>query len=154
MKKERISWFFAIFLLGFLAGACAILLFTGQELDRLHITINELQGELEDKEKQLSILQEQVATKKQDLVEKTALHVILSDENWANHQAIREALERNIKNILAPVLGQPVNEVKPEVVLALLNQRIIHTEYGQFILKIDWLVIATTLETQVSARLY
>jgi hypothetical protein len=152
MKSSKAAWA-ALFLLGFLVGASLTTLQTGRELDRLHVQISELRGELEDKENLINLLSGKLSSQKKTMIEKITLHVILPDRSWANHQTIKETLEQDLKKILNPTLGQPIEQVKPGLIQALLHQRILPTAQGNFLIKMDWLIIAPTLECQVSARL-
>lgn len=144
------SWL-ALFIIGFLTGSSATVLQTGKELDRLHILNNRLQGELTDKETQLKALNTKLQDKKAHVVEKTTLHIKLPDETWASHEAVQETLEQEIKKILTPLLGHPVEQIDPEVVHSLLHQRIISTNQGEFALDMKWLIISTDLQVNIEA---
>ena len=152
MKSSKAAWA-ALFLLGFLVGASLTTLHTGRELDRLHVQISELRGELGDKENLINLLSGKLSSQKKTMIEKITLHVILPDRSWANHQTIKETLEQDLKKILNPTLGQPIEQVKPGLIQAILHQRILPSAQGNLLIKLDWLIIAPSLECQVSARL-
>lgn len=151
--SRRKMKFLAIFIIGFMLGASSALLKAGRELDNLLILNNQLSGELTDKENQVRILKEKLNTQTMPLIEKISLHINLPDKTWAEHKAVQEKLEQELKKILNPVLGLSIDKIEPGIIQALLHQRIIHTNEGVFTIEMNWLIIAPVLEVDVSAKL-
>lgn len=149
-KKHLATWL-AVFFLGVLAGSGMTLLKTGKELDRLYSENNRLMGQVTDKDEQIKVLKERLATKNENVIENISLDITLPEGTWANHLTIKEILEQDIKKILNPVRGQPIPEIKPGFIQALLHLRILDTSEGQFQLKVQWIIIANNLEIQVTA---
>lgn len=147
----RSTWA-AVFLLGFLLGASTATLQTGRELDRLHIQITELKGELKDRDNQINLLSSKLSSKKLSYIQKLDIKINTPGQSWANHESVRETLEQELKGLLNHTLGQPVEQIKPGLIQAIVHQRVLPTSKGNFVVKLDWLIIAPTLECQVSAK--
>ncbi|WP_312202675.1 hypothetical protein [Anaerospora hongkongensis] len=143
--------YFIFLLTGFLGGLCAgailVTAYTGHELDTAYQHIHALQTTLKEKDALLEKLE--VSSKKKA----TVIKKIEVDLQLSGDQADKDALMIHVKEQYYPLFGKEVTNLNPDLLTAVIDNRVIRLEDRDFRLSVRKMVISDTLKIWVTAVL-
>lgn len=150
MNKKYLS----IFVLGLLAGALFTTLYMGKELDRLYIELKTLEHDLNRAKERTSRLEKELEEKEE---EKTKLeHLVVKDVNivmeYKEDEFTRLYLQEHSEEITKNLIGQNIENLEPELIFQILNERIVKIEEGQFMLNVNSLIISEVITFYLEAE--
>lgn len=148
MKKQV-----AMLLLGIFLGMALAALRIGGQVDALWIENSRLLDELRTRTERLHLLERQI--NKQYYLRVTSIepHVALRAAfSNAEAQSVCLTIERQITQILNPLLGKEIKTLDPTLVMQILNQRKVQVNKQNYELSIRTLILSERLIIYVEAK--
>lgn len=148
MKKQV-----AMLLLGIFLGMALAVLRIGGQVDALWIENSRLLDELRTRTERLHLLERQI--NKQCYLRVTSIepHVALRTAfSNTEAQSITITIERQITEILNPLLGKEIKALDPTLVMQILNQRKVQVNKQNYELSIRTLILSERLIVYVEAK--
>lgn len=134
-------------LCGLLCGAIAVMIYSGYQLDLMHQQLNRLQISVQEKTEQLEKLSEHSRNTKQ-LVKTIEIELTL-DSDEAEHELLLTALKQHYYN----VLGKEVTSLDPDLLLAMIDNRLLRLNDHTYQVTVTKVVVASRLKIWATASL-
>ena len=148
IKSFHVTGFF--FVTGFIAGGIvAVLLFTAlvsYRLDAYHQRIGMLESKLMEKQTQLDNLSESI-NKKRFVLKDVNIH-FLTNIDPGDKIVIQKSLIQKFNALI----GKEVNNIDTDLLIEIVNNRIMITENYEYKLKLERLTLSSTLNVWVSLQ--
>ncbi|MBC7341577.1 MAG: hypothetical protein H5U02_03880 [Clostridia bacterium] len=143
----------AMLILGAIIGMAVTAIRVGGQVDVLWIENSRLLDELRSRTERLRLLEAQISKQCYLRVTSVEPHVSLKRAfNSAEAQSICLAVERQIAEILSPLLGKEVKSLDPTLVMQILDQRRVQVNKQNYELLIKTLILSERLVVYVEAK--
>ncbi|NMA92941.1 MAG: hypothetical protein GX973_07490, partial [Firmicutes bacterium] len=136
----------AFLLLGLIAGGAAFNLVTGPGQEELHREKERLKVELFETADRLRQLEKQLQTHEAGQVR--AVNIELSSPF---DTLVELALRQALAEITSELIGEKSEQLKPSLLVKLLDQRVIDVEGKQYLVTVCWVVIGEELTFNLTA---
>lgn len=143
--KSYLIFLLTGFLSGLLLGTILITVYTGHELDKSYQQINELQTTVKEKDARLEKV-EDASNKKRFIIKK--IHVELQLEG---DELEKSSLVKHIKERYYIILGKEVKDLDPDLLVGIIDNRIMRLDSRSFKLIVQRIVISDVLKVWVTA---
>lgn len=155
LNKKNLLKIIACFILGLLAGAIIINLRSGHHIDYLYQENLHLRATLDEREATIKILEEKISSSTKWLaVQEIKVSIIFPDsEELPNNEALKLALENKCRSLLKDIRGKRVKSIDPDLLLGIIQDRVLEIEDYKFKLNVIWLLISEELQFKIKAPL-
>lgn len=146
-SKKHLPKYLGIFILGLLIGGVITLIIHGKSYDKLYIAKKEVESyvvELQNTIERLEKIQQQQTHNL--LVKEIVVATDLSDP--VKSVDVRSEVSRLLKELI----GENVESINPELIINILDKRVITVEDKQYRLSVRFLVISKTLIVNISVN--
>ncbi|PKM83866.1 MAG: hypothetical protein CVU88_00795 [Firmicutes bacterium HGW-Firmicutes-13] len=134
--RQKAAWF----ILGLLLGSFLMQTLVGREMNRLYYEQERLKIELYDTVERLKKFEDQSQSRSFNIVKDIKVEFFLRNE--ITRDAFTELeLKKEIKEITKGLIGQEINRLNHEMVVSLLDNRIIKLGDKNFLLELKTLII-------------
>ncbi|HHY59499.1 MAG TPA: hypothetical protein GX504_02685 [Clostridia bacterium] len=140
-------------LLGLLIGASGTTVLTGQHIDRLTV-INQQQAEqLRDLERELAQVKDSLSQRQAAVVSSLEVNIIFTapKPSRPEEDAIRLSLEKQVKELLTPLMGKKLEQLEGTLIPWILENRVLEAEGHRFKIKVRLVVLAEKVHVEVEA---
>jgi len=151
--KRAILRCLACFILGSLAGATALSLKLGQEIERLTYKTRIQQDELAGATRELNRLKASLEARQKRRVRNIDVKIVLNGNlTEIEKQGIEIELEKELEKRLSVLLERELSTLNYWLIPGMVNDRVIQVDGRDFELHVDTVVVAETLGVVVRAR--
>ncbi len=131
---------FAYFFLGILLGLFLMQTMVGKEMNRLHYEKEKWMIELYDTLEILKNYEERLESQQFMAVNDVIINFYPGGDHLDSFTELE--LKKQIREIVKTLIGQEINEISPELVHKLLDERIIEVEDKNFLIKVRSIVMS------------
>lgn len=147
MKKKYTS----LFLLGLLVGASITNLYLSNELNRLYIEVETLEHDLNRAKDRAAKLEEDLQAKEGEIKSPTVKDVnIVIDYEGEEFTALY--LQEYCEEITKKLIGQTIDNLEPELIFQILDERIVKIEDNHYKLYVESLIISEVITYHVKGE--
>lgn len=152
--KRALLRYLACLTLGILAGAAAMTVHLGDEIERLTYQTRTLQDELAEANQELEKLKASLEAKRKRCVSGIDVKIILSgDLTEIEARGIRIELEKEVEKRLHPLMGRELATLNYWLIPGMINERVVEVDGRRFELHVETVVVSETLGIVVRAQL-
>lgn len=150
MERLKRHYAYAVYLLtglcgGLLFGAACVMLLIGHKLDDAYRQISYLQATSNEKDVRLQKLEDSFNTRK-FILKKVEVHLQCEGDNTEN-----TGLEKYIRERCHNLLGKKVNDIDTDLVLEMLDNRIVRMDSIDYKLTVQRIILSDILQLWVKA---
>ncbi|MEW6447965.1 MAG: hypothetical protein AB1426_07750 [Bacillota bacterium] len=152
--KRVLLRYLACLTLGILAGAAAMTVNLGDEIERLTYQTRTLEDELAEANQELEKLKASLEAKRKRCVRGFDVKTVLTgDLTGIEKRGIRIELEKEVEKRLHPLMGRELATLDYWLIPGMLNERVVAVDGREFELHADTIVVSETLGVVVRAKL-
>ena len=146
MNKKNIS----LLLIGILIGSSITTIYLGHKLDNLYIEVQTLEHDLQKAEERAKQLKEDIQQKEEQST--PAAQVVKDVEiivDYQDDEFTSLYIQEYCEEITKKLLGQEVQNLEPELVFQILDQRIVKLEEKEYRLYVNSLIVAEKISFHI-----